>query len=147
MVKQNADLSRCFRKGKNDLYYAPSMSLFRPLARNSDTLDGLNASFVCLDELHGVRDRNIYEVLKQSQLARRQPLFVSITTAVTTRENIFDDLYNHACSVADGALSDPQFLPILYELDKRDDWTDPDAWVKANPALCSIKKLDDDRQS
>jgi phage terminase large subunit-like protein len=106
-------------------------------------LDGLNASFVCLDELHGVRDRNLYEVLKQSQSARRQPLFVSITTAGTTRENIFDDLYNHACNVADGALTDEQFLPILYELDKRDEWTNPAAWVKANPALCSIKKLDD----
>ena len=143
MVRQNADLSRHFKKRKNDLYYAPSMSIFRPLARNSDTLDGLNASFVCLDELHGVRDRNIYEVLKQSQSARRQPLFVSITTAGTTRENIFDDLYNHACGIADGALSDPQFLPILYELDKRDEWTDPGAWVKANPALRAIKKLDD----
>jgi len=143
MVQQNPDLSRHFRKRKNDLYFAPSMSIFKPLARNSDTLDGLNASFVCLDELHGVRDRNLYEVLKQSQSARRQPLFVSITTAGTTRENIFDDLYNHACGVADGALSDPQFLPILYELDKRDEWTDPAAWIKANPALCAIKKLDD----
>jgi len=143
MIQQNPDLSRHFRKRKNDLYFAPSMSVFKPLARNSDTLDGLNASFVCLDELHGVRDRNLYEVLKQSQSARRQPLFVSITTAGTTRENIFDDLYNHACGVADGALSDPQFLPILYELDKRDEWTDPAAWVKANPALCAIKKLDD----
>ena len=143
MIKQNPDLSRHFRKRKNDLYFAPSMSIFKPLARNSDTLDGLNASFVCLDELHGVRDRNLYEVLKQSQSARRQPLFVSITTAGTTRENIFDDLYNHACGVADGALTDPQFLPILYELDKRDEWTDPAAWMKANPALCAIKKLDD----
>ncbi|GHU96334.1 terminase [Clostridia bacterium] len=143
MVKQNTDLSKHFRKRKNDLYYAPSMSIFKPLARNSDTLDGLNASFVCLDELHGVRDRNIYEVLKQSQSVRRQPLFVSITTAGTTRENIFDDLYNHACSVADGTITDENFLPILYELDNRNEWTDPAAWVKANPALCSIKKLDD----
>jgi phage terminase large subunit-like protein len=143
MVKQNADLSRHFRKRKNDLYYEPSMSIFRPLARNSDTLDGLNASFVCLDELHGVRDRNLYEVLKQSQSARRQPLFVSITTAGTTRENIFDDLYNHAVQVADGAITDETFLPILYELDNREEWTDPAAWVKANPALGAVKKIDD----
>ena len=68
---------------------------------------------------------------------------MNITTAGTTRENIFDDLYNHACGVADGALEDLRFLPILYELDKRDEWTDPAAWTKANPALCAIKKLDD----
>jgi len=143
MIKQSPDLSRHFRKRKNDLYFSPSMSVFRPLARNSDTLDGLNCSFCIMDELHGVKDRNLYEVMRQSQSARRQPLLVMITTAGTVRECIFDDMYHHACGVADGALQDPQFLPILYELDARDEWTDPAAWAKANPALCSIKKLDD----
>jgi phage terminase large subunit-like protein len=143
MVKQSADLSKHFRKRKNDLYFEPSMSVFKPLARNSDTLDGLNASFVVLDELHGVRDRNIYEVLKQSQSARRQPLFVSITTAGTVRECIFDDLYNYACNVADSVITDDTFLPLLYELDDRSEWENPEMWIKANPALNSIKKYDD----
>ena len=52
-------------------------------------------------------------------------------------------MYNHACEVADGVITDNSFLPVLYELDKRDEWTDPTAWKKANPALGSIKKLDD----
>lgn len=96
-----------------------------------------------MDELHGVRDRNLYEVMRQSQAARRQPLLVMITTAGTVRECIFDDMYNHAAQVADGVIQDLRFLPILYELDDRAEWTDPKAWRKANPALCSIKKLDD----
>jgi phage terminase large subunit-like protein len=143
MIKQSPDLSKHFKKRKTDLYYAPSMSKFQPLARNSDTLDGLNCSFCVMDELHGVRDRNLYEVMRQSQAARRQPLLVMITTAGTVRECIFDDMYSHAAQVADGVIKDPRFLPILYELDDRAEWTDPKAWVKANPALCSIKKLDD----
>ena len=96
-----------------------------------------------MDELHGIKDRNLYEVMRQSQSARRQPLLVMITTAGTVRECIFDDMYNHACEVADGVITDNSFLPVLYELDKRDEWTDPTAWKKANPALGSIKKLDD----
>lgn len=119
------------------------MSKLQPLSRNSDSLDGLNASFVIMDELHGVKDRNLYEVMRQSQSARREPLLVMITTAGTVRECIFDDMYNHACEVADGVISDETFLPVLYELDKRDEWTDPDAWTKANPSLGAIKKLDD----
>lgn len=107
------------------------MSKLQPLSRNSDSLDGLNASFVIMDELHGVKDRNLYEVMRQSQSARREPLLVMITTAGTVRECIFDDMYNHACEVADGVISDETFLPVLYELDKRDEWTDPDAWAKA----------------
>jgi phage terminase large subunit-like protein len=143
MIKQSPELSKHFKKRKTDLYYAPSMSKFQPLARNSDTLDGLNCSFCVMDELHGVRDRNLYEVMRQSQAARRQPLLVMITTAGTVRECIFDDMYSHAAQVADGVIQDPRFLPILYELDDRAEWTNPAAWVKANPALCSIKKLDD----
>lgn len=143
MIKQSSDLSKHFKKRKTDLYYSPTMSKFQPLARNSDTLDGLNCSFCVMDELHGVRDRNLYEVMRQSQAARRQPLLVMITTAGTVRECIFDDMYSHAAQVADGVIQDPRFLPVLYELDDRAEWTNPAAWVKANPALCSIKKLDD----
>lgn len=143
MIKQSPALAKHFRKRKNDLYYEKAMSKFQPLARNSDTLDGLNASFVIMDELHGVKDRNLYEVMRQSMAARRQPLLVMITTAGTVRECIYDDMYSYAASVADGAVTDPHFLPVLYELDDRSEWTDPAAWVKANPALGSIKKLDD----
>ena len=143
MVKQSPELSRHIRKRKSDLYYVPTMSKMQPLSRNSDSLDGLNASFVIMDELHGVKDRNLYEVMRQSQSARRQPLMVMITTAGTVRECIFDDMYNHACEVADGVIFDDTFLPILYELDRRDEWSDPDAWLKANPSLGRVKKLDD----
>ena len=143
MVKQSPDLSRHMKKRKSDLYYVPGMAKLQPLSRNSDSLDGLNASFVIMDELHGVKDRNLYEVMRQSQSARRQPLLVMITTAGTVRECIFDDMYNHACAVADGAITDDTFLPILYELDRRDEWMEPDAWMKANPSLGAIKKTDD----
>ena len=143
MVKQSPELSRHIKKRKSDLYYVPAMAKLQPLSRNSDSLDGLNASFVIMDELHGIKDRNLYEVMRQSQSARRQPLLVMITTAGTVRECIFDDMYNHACAVADGAITDESFLPVLYELDKRTEWTDPQAWGKANPSLGRIKKVDD----
>jgi phage terminase large subunit-like protein len=85
----------------------------------------------------------MYEVLRQSQAARRQPLLVMITTAGTTRESVYDDLYGHAAQVADGAIVDERFLPVLYELDDRSEWASPEAWPKANPALGAVKKADD----
>jgi phage terminase large subunit-like protein len=81
--------------------------------------------------------------MKQSQSARQQPLLIMITTAGTIRECIFDDIYNYACNVADGNFKDDSFLPIIYELDNPDEWRNPNTWQKANPALGSIKKLDD----
>ena len=81
--------------------------------------------------------------MKQSQSARQQPLLIMITTAGTIRECIFDDMYTYACNVADGIFEDETFLPILYELDSREEWTRPEMWQKANPALGTIKKLED----
>lgn len=143
MVKQSPALSKHIRKRKTDLYFNAGMAKFQPLGRNSDTLDGLNASLVIMDELHGVKDRNLYEVMKQSQSARRQPLLIMITTAGTVRECIFDDMYAYACNVVDGTFKDESFLPVLYELDNAEEWSDPAAWPKANPGLGTIKKLDD----
>lgn len=143
MVKQSPELIGITKKRKSDLYFPLTFSKMQPLGKNSDTLDGLNSSLVIVDELHSIRDRNLYEVMKQSQSARRQPLFVMITTAGTIRESIFDDMYKYACGVADGTIKDDRFLPIMYELDDKKEAFDPLKWEKANPGLNSIKKLDD----
>ena len=143
MVSQSPYLRKHIKKRKTDLYFSAAMSKMQALGKNSDTLDGLNSSCVIIDELHGIKDRNLYEVMKQSQSARRQPLLVMITTAGTVRECIFDDTYEYACKVVDGVINDPTFLPIIYELDAKAEWTDPAAWFKANPGLGRIKKLED----
>lgn len=143
MVKQSPDLIQILKKRKSDLYFPLTFSKMQPLGKNSDTLDGLNAHLVIMDELHGIKDRNLYEVMKQSQSARRQPLLIMITTAGTVRECIFDDMYKYACGVADGTITDETFLPVLYELDSKAEWGDPLKWEKANPGLNRIKKLDD----
>lgn len=143
MVSQSPYLRKHIKKRKSDLYFSASMSKLQPLGKNSDTLDGLNSSCVILDEAHAVKDRNLYEVMKQSQSARTQPLFVTITTAGTVRECIFDDMYSYACKVADGVITDPTFLPIVYELDSKAEWKDPGAWFKPNPGLGRIKKIED----
>ena len=52
-------------------------------------------------------------------------------------------MYKYAVGVCDGTITDEHFLPILYELDSKDEWLDPMKWEKANPSLGHIKKLDD----
>lgn len=143
MIKQSPDLLQVVKKRKSDLYFSLTFSKMQPLGKNSDTLDGLNSHLVIMDELHSIKDRNLYEVMQQSQSARRQPLLVMITTAGTVRECIFDDMYKYACGVCDGTIQDDRFLPILYELDSKKEWCDPMAWEKANPGLNRIKKLTD----
>lgn len=140
MIKQSPELRAVLKKRRNDVYFPATSSIFEALASDSNTLDGLNSHAVIIDELHAIRDRNLYEVMKQSTSSRRQPLVVMITTAGTVRECIFDNMYELACDIADGKKKDDAFLPILYEIDSRDEWTDPQMWIKANPGLGAIKQ-------
>ncbi|MGN5882471.1 terminase large subunit [Staphylococcus simulans] len=143
MIKQSPDLSRNIRKRKSDLYFSHNFSKMQSLGKNSNSLDGLNAHLVVIDELHSIQDRNLYEVMKQSQSARTQPLLIMITTAGTHRGTIFDDLYEYACNVVDGNFKDDNFLPIMYELDKKSEYKKPECWQKANPSLNISKRVED----
>lgn len=143
MIKQSPDLNKNIRKRKSDLYFPHNFSKMQSLGKNSNSLDGLNAHLVVIDELHSIQDRNLYEVMKQSQSARTQPLLIMITTAGTHRGTIFDDIYEYACNVVDGNFQDDNFLPIMYELDNKGEFKMPDRWQKSNPALGVSKRVED----
>lgn len=121
-------------------------SFFRPLGSDSDTLDGLNVHCALLDEVHAWKDRNLYDVIVDGVGAREQPLIFITTTAGTVREGIYDIKYDEAEQVING-YDDPngykneRLLPIIYELDSRKEWEQPECWIKANPGLGTIKKL------
>lgn len=133
MRAQSPEIKAIISKRRTDMYMPSTFSSFEPLSSDSDTLDGLNSHLVIIDELHAIKDRNLYEVMKQSTSSRRQPLVVMITTAGTVRECIFDDIYSYANNVLNGTTKNDSFLPILYELDKTDEWKDIKCWQKANP--------------
>nr|DAL85920.1 MAG TPA: Large Terminase [Caudoviricetes sp.] len=140
MRAQSPEIRAIVNKRRSDMYMPTTFSSFEPLSSDSDTLDGLNAHLVIIDELHAIKDRNLYDVMKQSTSSRRQPLVVMITTAGTVRECIFDDIYNYANNVLDEIVKDDSFLPVLYELDKTEEWKDISCWAKANPGLGTIKQ-------
>ena len=140
MRAQSPDIRAVVNKRRTDMYMPTTFSSFEPLSSDSDTLDGLNSHLVIIDELHAIKDRNLYEVMKQSTSSRRQPLVVMITTAGTVRGCIFEDIYNYANNILNGTIKNDSFLPILYELDKTEEWKNIECWQKANPGLGTIKQ-------
>lgn len=142
MVKQSPLLSKHIRKRKSDLYFAPTMSFIKALASNSNGLDGLNAHMVTIDELAAIKNRDLYDLMKQSTSSREHPLLFCITTNGFVRESIFDAQYEYACGVLDGKINDERFLPFIYELDDKSEWDKEECWIKANPGLGTIKKVE-----
>lgn len=142
MVTQSPWLSQLIKKRKSDLYVPLTFSTFEPLASDSNTLDGLNMHCGIIDELHSIKDRNIYDVSKQSMGARTQPLLLIISTAGFVRENIYDNRYEYADKVLNGMIEDDKFISFIYELDERSEWNKPKCWAKANPGLGTIKSME-----
>ena len=66
-----------------------------------------------------------------------------ISTKGFVRESFFDAKYEYCSKVAlwESGFEDYRMLPLLYELDAKSEWTDPNCWGKANPGLGKIKSM------
>lgn len=144
MIKKSPALAKRLALRVAEIRCGFNEGTFEPLGSDSDKLDGLNVHGVLIDELHALKDKNLYDVLVDGMTAREQPLCVITTTAGTVRDNIFDLKYDECERIIKG-YDDPEgyvdetVLPIVYELDKKEEWVYPDCWAKANPGLGSIK--------
>jgi phage terminase large subunit-like protein len=122
--------------------------VFKPLASDSDTLDGLNVHGCLMDEIHQWKNgKALFDIMADGTTAREQPLVFITSTAGTIREDIYDEKYEYAERVINGygdpdGYHDEHFIAFIYELDSRREWTDPACWKKANPGLGTIKRLD-----
>lgn len=147
MVNKSPALRKRIKPLVSELRADFNDSTFKPLGSDSETLDGLNVHGALMDEIHAWKDKNLYDVIVDGTSAREQPLIFMITTAGTIRESVYDMKYDEAVMLLNG-LADPdgykdeRFLPIIYELDKREEWMDENAWQKANPGLDTIKRRD-----
>ena len=142
MVKQSPVLSAHVRKRVADIYFPDNMGFIKALASNTTSLDGLDTHCAIIDELAAIKNRDLYDLIKQSMGARRQPLLFTISTNGYVRESIFDAQYAYATNVLNGTIKNPRFLPFIYELDNPDEWTNPDCYIKANPGLGTIKSVE-----
>ena len=143
MRLQSNALAAVSKKRQSDIYIEAYMSFMMALASDTSTMDGLNTHFFSLDEFHAAKNRSLYDIMIQSQTARDQPLAWLISTNGFVREGFFDEVYDYASNVAmwTPGYQDLRLLPLIYELDKREEWEAPECWAKANPGLGKIKKI------
>ena len=145
MVRKSPALAKRTRSLVAELDSDWNDGVFKPLASDSDTLDGLNIHCALMDEIHQWKNgRALYDIIADGVIAREQPMIFETSTAGTIREDIYDDKYEEAERIINGyddpeGYHDEHFLPLIYELDSRNEWTDPNAWIKANPGLGPIK--------
>lgn len=148
MWKQSPALSKHVRKGtvverdSDGLIFDRNMGYITPLSSATRHLDGLDTHFAVIDELSSIVNRDLYDLVKQSTPSRRQPMIFTISTSGFTRGGIFDDQMEYAEKWLKNPSMDDRFIPFIYELDSKEEWTDESCWVKANPGLGTVKSVD-----
>jgi phage terminase large subunit-like protein len=145
MVRKSPALTKRVRSLVAELDTDFNDGVFKPLASDSDTLDGLNIHCVLMDEIHQWKQgKALYDIMADGVSAREQPLVYITSTAGTIREDIYDQKYDEAEMAINGyddpeGYKDEHFIAFIYELDNRREWTDEKCWQKANPGLGTIK--------
>lgn len=145
MVRKSPALSKRVRSLVAELDTDFNDGVFKPLASDSDTLDGLNIHCVLMDEIHQWKQgKALYDIMADGVSAREQPLAYITSTAGTIREDIYDQKYDEAEMVINGyddpeGYKDEHLIAFIYEIDNRKEWTDESCWEKANPGLGTIK--------
>ena len=148
MANKSPELRKLIKPLVGEMDCAANESVFKPLASDTDTLDGLNVHGALMDEVHQWRDgMALYDIIADGTTAREQPMTLITTTAGVVREDIYDNKYEYAAKVIigyddpDAGIVDDHFLPFIYELDAREEWEDERCWPKANPGLGTIKNI------
>lgn len=134
MVRNEPDLRKRLGINKNNIDDLESQSYYRPLSRDSSTMDGFNVHCALIDELHAHKDGSVYGVLDTATGSREQSLIFMITTAGYERA-ICIEQYDYSDNILNNVLQDDQYFVFITELDEEDDWTNPESWKKANPNL------------
>lgn len=147
MVKKSPSLRKRIKPLVAEMDSEFNDGVFKPLASDKDSLDGLNVHGALMDEIHQWKDgKALYDIIADGVTAREQPLIFVTTTAGTIREDIYDMKYDEAVMLINGyedkeGYKDERSIFFIYELDNRSEWIDEKSWQKANPGLGTIKNL------
>lgn len=118
-------------------------TVYRAISADAGSKHGFNASGVIFDELHTQPNRDLWDVLRTSMRARRQPLLLALTTAGYDRHSLCYQMYSYGQDILRGVKHDDSFFYFCREAPENADWQDRKVWSMANPALGKFLKIED----
>lgn len=133
MVQASRELSATSALYKSTIFFPQKKGVYRVLSAKPGSKHGLNVHGVGIDEIHAIKDRELYDVLTSASASRTQPMEIVISTAGNNIGSFGYEIWEYALKVRDGVLEDPEFLAVVYAADPGDDWRSEKTWEKANP--------------
>ncbi len=145
-IKASRYLAPRFRTLRDGVYYDAMNASIKHRSSDSHRLDGLNPHMAIFDEIHEYRNFKLVDIVKRKTVKRKQPLVIYITTMGNVIDGPLAYFYDLFTDAMEGKLvedvADRMFCYIA-ELDEGDSPEDYTTWIKANPSLGVLLKLDE----
>ena len=146
MIRADAELAAMFNVSEHTktVTHRGTNATLKVIAAENDSLAGLKATYILVDELWVFGKRQgASSMLREAKggLASRPEGFVIQLTTMSneTPTGVFKEKLDYARDVRDGAVSDPEFLGVIYEFPpdmlEADEHLDPENWYITNPNL------------
>ena len=146
MIRADRELSSLFNVSPHTktITHRTTNATLKVIAAESDSLAGIKATYVLIDELWVFGKRSGAASMIQEAtggLASRMEGFVIYLSTMSdeTPAGVFKDKLDYARSVRDGLIHDPRFLPVIYEFPKHyiesGEYMKPENWHITNPNL------------
>jgi phage terminase large subunit-like protein len=148
MRDKHPDLRAAVRKsGENPTIalFTENLGRISKMARDAAGEDGALVSCAILDEFHRWKHgSNLKSVLRYGVRTFKQPMQLAITTAGASEGGTTPcwEEHEYGIKILDGLLEDDEFAPWIFCMDAKDDWKNPNNWVKSNPSLGYLFDLD-----
>jgi phage terminase large subunit-like protein len=145
MIKASPDLRKRFRIREStfEIFHDKTDSIFRPLGKDTDTIDGFNPHYGSVDEWHAHKTYEMMGVLESGQGLQTQGLISSITTAGFILNGPCHKDYEYCKKILAEIVENDEIFVYIAELDKDDDVKNPKNWYKANPLMYHVPRVMD----
>lgn len=145
-LQMDADSVDTWRNQKGLRCFANNNRIFK-MSNKTRNMDGRNADWAIVDELHEEMENKILKSIEQSQSTKEHPKLVMISTDGFCTGGTLDIELEKCYKIINHEVDDEasvRYLPWLYQMDSVDEVWDGNRenrlWEKANPMLGIVKK-------
>lgn len=134
-------LKKFFYKSKVRITNLITKSYIRYNTSNARTKDGKRSACIVFDEIHEYETYDSINVFTRGFGKRKHSRTFMISTNGYVRGGVIDSELDLADRVLNMEITNLRLLPLIWEIDKKEEALNPKMWVKANPSLPYFPEL------
>src|SRR5690606_186134 len=125
---------RFFHKTKEVITNLITKSYIKYNTSNARTKDGKRSACLVFDEIQEYETYDSRNVFTRGFGKRKHSRTFMITTNGYVRGGVLDQELELADRILNGEITNLRTLPLIWEIDNKEEAMDPDMWIKANPS-------------